>query len=52
VLFGVLLDHGAPQLVFLLMAAFAVAVAGIVVLVQAAITAQNARQRQPQVPAE
>jgi MFS transporter, FSR family, fosmidomycin resistance protein len=52
VLFGVLLDHGAPQLVFLLMAAFAVAVAGIVVLVQAAITAQDARQRQPQVPAE
>ena len=52
VLFGVLLDHGAPQLVFLLMAAFAVAVAGIVVLVQAAITAQNARQRQPEVPAE
>jgi FSR family fosmidomycin resistance protein-like MFS transporter len=52
VLFGLLLDHGAPQFVFLLMAAFAVAVAGIVVLVQAAIAAQGARQRQPQVPAE
>ena len=52
VLFGLLLYHGAPQLVFLLMAAFAVAVAGIVVLVQAAIAAQGAPQRQPQVPAE
>ena len=31
VLFGLLLDHGAPQMVFLLMAAFALAVIGIVV---------------------
>jgi MFS transporter, FSR family, fosmidomycin resistance protein len=52
VLFGLLLDHGEPQFVFLLMAAFALAVTGIVVLVQAAIAAQVARQRQPQVPAE
>src|SRR5690606_32815082 len=40
VLFGFLLDHGAPQLVFLLMATFAVAVAVVVVLAQAAITAR------------
>jgi MFS family permease len=51
VLFGLLLDHGAPQLVFLLMAVFAVAVTGIVVLVQWAITAQSAKP-QHQVPAE
>jgi MFS family permease len=52
VLFGLLLDHGAPQLVFLLMAAFALAVVGIVVLVQWAIVAQGARPRDRQVPAE
>jgi MFS family permease len=52
VLFGLLLDHGAPQLVFLLMAVFAAAVIGIVVLVQWAITAQDARPRDRQVPAE
>jgi MFS transporter, FSR family, fosmidomycin resistance protein len=52
VLFGLLLDHGAPQLVFLLMAAFAVAVVGIVVLVQWAIAAQGARPRDQEVPAE
>jgi FSR family fosmidomycin resistance protein-like MFS transporter len=51
VLFGVLLDHGVPQLVFVLMAVFAVAVTGIVVLVQAAIAAQGAR-RSREVPAE
>jgi MFS family permease len=43
VLFGLLLDHGAPQMVFVLMAVFAVAVTGIVVLVQWAIAAQDAR---------
>jgi FSR family fosmidomycin resistance protein-like MFS transporter len=52
VLFGLLLDHGAPQFVFLLMAAFAVAVTGIVVLVQWAIAAQSTRPRDRQVPAE
>jgi MFS family permease len=52
VLFGLLLDHGAPQLVFLLMAVFAVAVTGIVVLVQWAIAAQDATPRDRQVPAE
>ncbi|MGH6912291.1 MAG: MFS transporter, partial [Geminicoccales bacterium] len=52
VLFGLLLDHGAPQVVFLLMAAFAAAVAGIVVLVQAAIVAQGAKPRHRQIPAE
>jgi MFS family permease len=51
VLFGLLLDHGAPQLVFLLMAVFAVAVTGIVVLVQSAIAAQGTKP-QHQVPAE
>jgi MFS transporter, FSR family, fosmidomycin resistance protein len=52
VLFGLLLDHGAPQLVFLLMAVFAAAVIGIVVLVQWAIAAQGARPHDRQVPAE
>jgi fucose permease len=52
VLFGLLLDHGAPQLVFLLMAAFALAVTGIVVLVQWAIAAQTTAPRDRQVPAE
>jgi MFS family permease len=52
VLFGLLLDHGAPQLVFLLMAAFAAAAAVIVVLVQAAITAQGAKPGHRQIPAE
>jgi MFS family permease len=46
VLFGLLLDHGAPQMVFLLMAAFAIAVTGIVVLVQAAISALDKPQHQ------
>jgi MFS family permease len=43
VLFGLLLDHGAPQMVFVLMAVFAIAVTGIVVLVNAAIAAQGAK---------
>ncbi len=50
VLFGLLLDHGEPQLVFLLMAAFALAVTVIVVLVQWAITAQEPREGR--LPAE
>jgi hypothetical protein len=52
VLFGLLLDHGAPQLVFLLMAVFAAAVAGIVVLVQAAIAARGTTARSGELPAE
>jgi MFS family permease len=52
VLFGLLLDHGAPQLVFLLMAVFAAAVAGIVVLVEAAIRARGANARSGELPAE
>jgi MFS transporter, FSR family, fosmidomycin resistance protein len=52
VLFGLLLDHGAPQFVFLMMAAFALAVTGIVVLVQWAIAAQTARHDDREVPAE
>jgi FSR family fosmidomycin resistance protein-like MFS transporter len=51
VLFGLLLDHGAPRLVFLLMSVFALAVIGVVVLVQAAIAAQD-RPRDRQVAAE
>jgi MFS family permease len=52
VLFGLLLDHGAPQLVFLLMAVFAAAVAGIVVLVEAAIAARGTTARSGELPAE
>ncbi len=52
VLFGLLLDHGAPRIVFLLMAVFAAAVTGIVLLVQAAIAAQNAKPRERRVAAE
>jgi MFS transporter, FSR family, fosmidomycin resistance protein len=52
VLFGLLLDHGAPQLVFLLMAIFAAAVAGIVVLVEAAIRARGTPARSGELPAE
>jgi len=52
VLFGFLLDHGAPQLVFLLMATFAVAVAVVVVLAQAAITARERLARAGELPAE
>jgi hypothetical protein len=51
-LFGLLLDHGAPQLVFVLMAVFAAAVAGIVVLAQAAIAARGANARSGELPAE
>jgi len=50
VLFGLLLDHGAPQMVFVLMALFAIAVTVIVVLVQAAIGARGTHR--PHVPAE
>lgn len=50
VLFGLLLDHGAPQLVFLMMAAFAVAVTWIVVLAQWAINAKATERHQ--LPAE
>ncbi|MEM7026528.1 MAG: MFS transporter [Pseudomonadota bacterium] len=49
VLFGLLLDHGAPQLVFVLMAVFAVAVAAIVILAQWAIVAQGDRPQRRMV---
>ena len=52
VLFGFLLDHGAPRLVFLAMAAFALAVAGVVVLVEAVIAARPAVARSGELPAE
>jgi len=52
VLFGLLLDHGAPQMVFVLMAVFAVAVTGIVVLVQSAIAARGTETQPPHVAAE
>ncbi|MGH6895076.1 MAG: MFS transporter [Geminicoccaceae bacterium] len=45
VLFGLLLDLGEPQLVFVLLAAFAVAAAGVVVLAQAAIAALEVTRR-------
>jgi predicted MFS family arabinose efflux permease len=47
VLFGLLLDHGAPQMVFVLMAVFALAVTGIVVLVNAAIAARDSEAHPP-----
>jgi MFS family permease len=52
VLFGFLLDHGAPRLVFLSMAGFALAVAGVVVLVEAVIAARPAAARSGKLPAE
>ncbi|MGH6904704.1 MAG: MFS transporter [Geminicoccaceae bacterium] len=52
ILFGLLLDHGAPRLVFVLMAVFAAAVAGIVVLVEAAIRARGTTARSGELPAE
>jgi hypothetical protein len=41
-LFGLLLDLGEPRFVFLLLAAFLVAAAGVVLLAQAAIAARAA----------
>lgn len=52
VLFGLLLDLGEPRLVFVLLAGCAVAAAGLVVLVQAAIAAQAVRPGHRQIPAE
>ena len=52
VLFGLLLDLGKPQLVFVLLAAFAVAAAGIVVLAQTAIAALEATTRRKELAAE
>jgi MFS family permease len=51
VLFGLLLDLGEPQLVFLLLSAFLIAGAGVVVLAQAAITART-EPDQHRLPAE
>ena len=52
VLFGLLLDLGEPQLVFVLLAAFAIAAAAVVVLVQAAIAALEATTRRKELAAE
>jgi FSR family fosmidomycin resistance protein-like MFS transporter len=52
VLFGLLLDFGEPRLVFLLLASFLLAAAGVVLLAQAAITARTSQTRHRQMPAE
>jgi FSR family fosmidomycin resistance protein-like MFS transporter len=51
VLFGLLLDLGEPQLVFLLLSAFLVAGAGVIVLAQASIGARAAADHR-RMPAE
>jgi FSR family fosmidomycin resistance protein-like MFS transporter len=45
VMFGLLLDLGGPRFIFLLLASFLVAAAGVVLLAQAAITAREAMTR-------
>lgn len=52
VLFGLLLDHGQPRLVFLLLAAFLVVGIGVVLLVQAALAGRAADSRREQMAAE
>jgi len=52
VLFGLLLDRGEPRLVFLLLASFLIAAAGVVLLAQAAIAAREAAKRPEKLPAE
>jgi FSR family fosmidomycin resistance protein-like MFS transporter len=52
VLFGLLLDLGEPRLVFLLLASFLIAAAGVVLLAQAAITAREALRPEEKLPAE
>jgi MFS transporter, FSR family, fosmidomycin resistance protein len=51
VLFGLLLDLGEPQLVFLLLSAFLVAAAGVIVLAQVSIAAR-AEEDHRRMPAE
>jgi FSR family fosmidomycin resistance protein-like MFS transporter len=51
VLFGLLLDLGVPQFVFLLLAAFLIAGAGVIVLAQTAIAARTATEHRG-MPAE
>jgi MFS transporter, FSR family, fosmidomycin resistance protein len=51
-LFGLLLDLGEPRVVFLLLALFLVAAAGVVLLAQAAIAARAATLRREKLPAE
>ena len=51
-LFGLLLDLGEPRLVFLLLASFLVAAAGVVLLAQAAIAARAATMPREKLPAE
>ena len=52
VLFGLLLDLGEPRFVFLLLASFLIAAAGVVLLAQAAITAREAVTRSEKLAAE
>ena len=52
VLFGLLLDLGEPRFVFLLLASFLVAAAGVVLLAQAAIAAREATSRSEKLAAE
>jgi MFS family permease len=52
VLFGLLLDRGEPRLVFVLLASFLIAAAGVILLAQAAIAAREALMRQEKLPAE
>jgi MFS transporter, FSR family, fosmidomycin resistance protein len=52
VVFGLLLDHGEPRWVFLLLATFLMAAAGVVLLAQAAIAAHEATSRREKLPAE
>jgi FSR family fosmidomycin resistance protein-like MFS transporter len=52
VLFGLLLDLGEPRLVFLLLASFLIAAAGVILLAQAAIAARGATLREKKLPAE
>jgi MFS transporter, FSR family, fosmidomycin resistance protein len=52
VLFGLLLDLGEPRFVFLLLASFLIAAAGVVLLAQAAISAREAMTRSEKLAAE
>jgi MFS transporter, FSR family, fosmidomycin resistance protein len=52
VLFGLLLDFGEPRLVFLLLASFLLAAAGVVLLAQAAIGARETTRHPEKLPAE
>ena len=52
VLFGLLLDLGEPRLVFLLLALFLIAAAGVVLLAQAAIAARETTAGREKLPAE